>query len=207
MPHSCQLAFLFAASALGLLTAACSASADPAQYRAYLADPAHGLIHTREVNGVVLTCTYRPTELLVLQDLAVAGRATPATRDSVARTYAGKIYCALTLSRNGGEIENQFVTNPPVYQQALSYLNTGLAATTTLASAATLDSVPALTSLYLRDFGMTGHSTILFVFDAHRLATDGGFYVTFRDRYFGLGTQRFVFAARDLAAVPTLGFE
>ena len=207
MPHFYRLTSLIAASVLGLLAAACSASAvDPAQYRAYLADPAHGLTHTREVNGAVLTCTYRPTELLVLQEVGSSG-STPATRDSMARAYAGKTYCALTLARNGGEIENQFVTNPPAYQQALSYLSTGLAATATLASATTPDSVSALTSMHLRDFGMTGHSTVLFVFDTRQLATDGGFTVTFRDRYFGLGTQRFAFAARDLAAVPTLCFE
>lgn len=207
MPFQPRAYLLLPATSIALtlsLLPACSTRAKPTQYRAYLAEPAHGLTQLRGVNGTVLTCTYRPTDLLVLQDLASASRCTPAIHDSLARAYAGKIYCALTLARDSAEIENQFVNDPAAYQQALAYLNTGLAADTYLSTGTAHDSAGALSSLYVRDFGATGRSTVLFVFDTHQLSIAGGFAVTFHDQRFGLGTQRFAFTARDLAAVPTL---
>ena len=184
----------------------CSHALPPAEYRAYLTDPAHGLTHTQTVNGATVTCTYRPVPLLVLQDLARIDSPTPATRDSLARTYAGKTYCALSLARDGGEIENAFVTNPSAYQQALAYLNTGIAADTYLGTTAQ-DSVPALGSMYLRQYGTTGQSTIILVFDTSQLQPEHGCHLTFRGQRLGLGTFRFPFTAHDIEALPELRYD
>jgi hypothetical protein len=200
-----QLA-IYLVSGLGLLLSNCTAPLPPTEYQTYLADPDHGLTHTTKANGATITCTYRPTALLVLQDLASLPSATPATRDSLARAYAGKTYCTLTLARNGAEIENQFVNNPAAYQQVLTYLNTGIAADAFLATTAR-DSVPAAASMYVRQFGTTGHSTLLLVFDTHQLAPQHGFYLTLRGQRLGLGTLRFSFASADLAALPALKFD
>ena len=191
---------------LGLLLGSCTTPLPPAEYRAYLADPAHSLTHTTEANGATVTCTYRPTPLLVLQDLASVPAATPATRDSLARAYVGKTYCTLTLARNGGEIENQLVNDPAAYQQALTYLNSGIAADTYLATTPH-DSVPAAASMYVRQYGTTGHSTLLLVFDTHQLTPQQGFHLTLHGQRLGLGTLRFPFAAADLAALPPLKFD
>lgn len=185
--------------------AGCSRPLPLAKYRAYLADPAHGLTHTREVNGATVTCTYRPIPLLVQQDLARLAATTPVTRDSLGRAYAGKTYCSLSLARDGGEIENSLVTTPPAYQQMLTYLNTGIAADTYLATAH--DSVPALASMYLRQYGTTGQSTILLVFDTRKLAPEQGCHLTFQGQRLGLGTLRFPFTAHDLAALPPMQFD
>lgn len=191
---------------LGLWLSSCAAPLPPAAYRAYLADPAHGLTHTTEANGNTITCAYRPTELLVLQDLAGRQAATPATRDSLARAYAGKTYCVLTLAHNGGEVENQFINDPTRYQQAISYLNTGIAADAMLATTPR-DSVAAVASMYVRQYGTTGHSTVLLVFDTHQLTPQHGFHLTLRGQRLELGTIQFAFAAADLAALPALKFE
>ncbi|WP_151087959.1 hypothetical protein [Hymenobacter baengnokdamensis] len=178
----------------------------PAAYQAYLADATHGLTHSTESNGATVTCTYRPTSLLVLQDLTGIAAASPATRDSLARAYAGKTYCTLTLARNGSEIENQFVNDPAAYQQVLSYLNTGIAADAFLATTPT-DSVPAAASMYVRQYGATGHSTLLLVFDTHQLKPEQGFHLTLRGQRLGLDMLRFTFTGRDLAALPVLKFD
>jgi len=191
---------------LSLLLGSCAAPLPPAAYQAYLADPAHGLAHTTEANGATITCAYRPTALLVLQDLASISTASPATHDSLARAYAGKTYCTLTLARNGGEIENLFVNDPTAYQQALTYLNTGIAADAFLATTPR-DSVPAAASMYVRQYGTTGHSTLLLVFDTHQLTPQQGFHLTLRGQRLGLGTLRFPFAGRDLAALPALKYD
>jgi hypothetical protein len=190
-------------SSLSLLLGSCTGPLPPVAYQAYLADPAHGLTHTTEANGATITCTYRPTELLVLQGLASIPAASPATRDSLTRTYVGKTYCTLMLARNGGEIENQFVNDPAAYQQVLTYLNTGIAADAFLATTPH-DSVPAAASMYVRQYGITGHSTLLLVFDTHQLTPQQGFHLTLRGQRLGLGTLRFSFTSHDLAALRPL---
>lgn len=117
----------------------------------------------------------------------------------------GKTYCALTLSRNGQELESQFVNDPATYQQVLTYLNTGLAADAFLATMPH-DSVAAAASMYVRQYGTTGHSTVLLVFDTHQLMPQHGFHITLRGQRLGLGTLRFPFAAADLVALPPLQF-
>lgn len=205
MPHFYRLASLLAASALGLLTAACSASAaDPAQYRAYLADPAHGLTHTQTVNSVTVTCTYRPTDLLVAQEVEAAANTVSAPQlDSLRRSYAGKTYCVLALAKDSVAIENQFATNATAFAHTLAYLNTGIAADVFLVTSPR-DSVPALASMYPRQYGTTGRSTVLLIFDTHKMRPQQGFHLTFRGTAFGLGTLRFPFTAASLAAVPAL---
>ncbi|MEJ7662601.1 MAG: hypothetical protein WKG07_25080 [Hymenobacter sp.] len=111
----------------------------------------------------------------------------------------------LTLARNGREIENQFVNDPTAYQQALTYLNTGIAADAFLVTTPR-DSVPAAASMYVRQFGSTGHSTLLLVFDTHQLTPQQGFHLTLRGQHLGLGTLRFAFTGSDLAALPALKF-
>lgn len=188
---------------LGTTLVGCSHPLPPTEYRAYLADPEHGLVQRQEVNGAVATCAYRPTELLVLQDLAQVPAVTAAARDSLARAYAGKTYCALSFSRGGNEIENYLVNNPAAYQQVLSYLNTGIAADAYLGTPAR-DSVSALTSLYLRQYGTTGKSTLLLVFDTHRLTLKKGFHVSIQAQRLGLGVLHFPFTANSLAGLPAL---
>jgi hypothetical protein len=190
---------------VGLLLSSCATSLSPTEYKAYLADPAHGLTHTVDANRATITCTYRPTDLLVLQDLAKAP-ANVVTQDSLAHNYLGKTYCTLKLACNGSEIENQFVNDPAAYQQALTYLDTGIATDAFLATT-THDSVAAVASMYVRHFGATGHSTVLLVFDTHQLTPQQGFHLTLRGQHLGLGTLRFSFAARDLAALPALKFD
>lgn len=191
----------------GLLLTGCGTTPlSPTSYRAYLTDPSHGLTHTTEANGATVTCSYRPTNLLVAQDIANTPAATSAILDSLTHAYAGKIYCTLTLSRQGSEIENQFINDPSSYQQVLTYLNTGIAADAFLVTASR-DSVPATASMYVRQYGTTGHSTLLLVFDTHQLTPVQGFHLTLRGQRLGLGTLRFPFNAHDLAALPPLKFD
>ena len=111
VPRGHSSRFLLGIWALvGALGAGCAHPLPLPEYRAWLADPAHGLTHSREANGATVGCSYRPIPLLVQQELAGVAAPTPATRDSLARVYAGKTYCALSLARGGAEIENSLVT-------------------------------------------------------------------------------------------------
>lgn len=188
---------------VGLLGCA-NPSVDEPALRAYVQDPAHGLSHQVEAGPVTVTCTYRPSELLVAQELARTSQPPSAvTLDSLRRAYAGKTYFALSLAQNGVEIENRYLPNEQAFTQALTYLSTGIAADMFLVTLAR-DSIPALAAIYPRQYGATGRSTVLLVFNTRQLDLREGFHLTFRDRQFDLGTLHFPFAAADWQALPPL---
>lgn len=184
----------------------CSRPLEEAAYRAYLQDSAHGLTQQIAVEAATATCSYRPTAVLVAQDVRTHSLpSTPPTLDSLRRTYEGRAHFTLALSQGGAEIENQFVNDRLAYAQAIAYLNTGLAQDVYLAVPGQ-DSVAALAAAYPRQYGNTGRSTVLLVFDTRHLRLDRDFHLVFRDRQFGLGVLRFPFRAADLAALPDLKF-
>lgn len=189
------------ASGLISLTSCSTSSREAPALRNYVQDPGHGLTHHIETGPVSVTCTYRPTDLLIAQELARNANSVPL--DSLRRTYAGKTYFALTLAQNEVEIEDRYLPDNAAFTQALSYLSTGIAADVFIVTA-TRDSVAALAAIYPRQYGTTGRSTVLLVFDSQKLDLQQGFTFTFHDRFFNLGTLRFPFAADDLQALPQL---
>ena len=190
-----------------LLLAGCAQPLEEGPYRAYIQEARHGLTQTQEANGATVTCSYRPPDLLVAQELTGREAATPAAVDSLRRSYAGRAYFSLALSQNGTEIENQLVTDHDAFTQAITYLGAGIAQDVYLATPAPrADSVAALTALYPRQYGNTGRSTVLLLFDTRRLDLSRGFILSYHDRFFQLGARRFRFAAGDLADLPALKF-
>ena len=190
-----------------MLATSCTSTLDHTHYLAYLADPAHGLTLTQEVDGATVTCTYRPTDLVVSQELASGeGNSRSAMVDSVRKAYATKLYCSLSLAREGGEIENAFIRDEAALGQAISYLNNGIAQDVFVRGLGQPDSVAALAATYPRQYGNTGRSTVLLVFPATQLDVSHGFTCSFRDAHFGLAPVRFVFAASSLRAIPQLQF-
>ncbi|MCR5886651.1 hypothetical protein LRS06_02445 [Hymenobacter sp. J193] len=188
----------------GVALGACSSPVEEAAYRAYLQDPAHGLVQSAEASGMHVQATYRPVELVLHQELG-ENAAASARLDSLRQAYAGKTYCTLTFSANGQDLESHTANHGGDMAQTVAYLNTGIGAVTYLVpTAQPHDSVPALLANYSRGFGTTGHSTVLLVFDTARLPLQDGFTLALHDTYLGVGSARFPFKGEDLADLPQL---
>ncbi len=189
---------------LGLLTAGCSRPLERPQYLAYLADPTHGLTRTQQAGAVTLTCSYRPPDLLVSQELAGATPPNPAVLDSLRRTYAGKLYCTLALARDSAELEQGVIRDETALGQTISYLNQGIAQDVYLRGLGQPDSVAALAATYARQYGATGRSTVLLVFPTPHLDVQRGFTISYHATQLGLAPVRFVFPAQALRDLPPL---
>lgn len=190
-----------------LVLAGCSHPLEEGEYRTYLKDTGHGLTQVRTVGPITVSCSYRPLDLLVAQEIGSVGQAEPSVIDSLRHHYAGKAYFSLALAQNNTEIENRYVTDQVAFTQALAYLSTNIAQDVYLATPVPhADSVAALTALYPRQYGTTGRTTVLLLFDTRRLDLSRGFTLTYHDTHFQLGTVRFPFAAADLNRLPALKF-
>jgi hypothetical protein len=202
---STLLARWLALALFGLGLASCTGSLTQPQYLAYLADPAHGLVQTQQVNGITVTCGYRPTDLLVRQDLAADATSAPPTLvDSLRRTYTGKVYCTLALARDSTELEAAVSRDENALTQTLSYLSNGIARDVYVRGIGQPDSTAALAAAYTRQYGNTGRSTVLLVFATPQLDVSRGFTLTYHDTQFGLGPVHFVFTAQALGRLPAL---
>ncbi|GGG59611.1 hypothetical protein GCM10011378_39500 [Hymenobacter glacieicola] len=180
---------------------------DQATYKMYLQEPSNGLSHTREISSVTVCCTYQPTDLLVAQELVATSNISSKVIDSVRRNYAGKTYLVLSLAQNKAEIENQYITDQPLFTRALTYLNSGIAQDVYVVTVKPQhDSVAALAALYPRQYGTTGRSTVLLVFDTHQLDLTHGFTLAYHDTQFQLGSLRFPFREEALTNLPKLKF-
>jgi hypothetical protein len=198
---------LAALALLGLGLASCSSPLERPAYSTYLADPTHGLTQTQDANGITVTCSYRPPDLLVSQELTQEETtANPLYVDSLRRTYASKLYCTLALARDSAEIETSLIRDETALGQVLSYFSTGIAHDVYLRGLGQPDSVAALAATYARQYGNTGRSTVLLVFPASRLDVAQGFTISYHDTQFGLRTLRFIFSAQALRDLPALQF-
>lgn len=197
---------LFLCALLIMLTS-CAELLNEKQYRQYLQDPAHGLTQQISHGATSVTCTYLPTDLLIAQDLrGTAPDELAATADSIRKSYVGRTYLSLALTNGRSEIENQYQSNQPLFEQAIGYLNEGIVQDVFITTP-TQDSVQALASTYSRLYGATGKTTLLLVFDTHTLDLNQGFTCTFRDTQFHLGTLHFPFTATSLRHLPALDLQ
>lgn len=106
----------------------------------------------------------------------------------------------LSLAKDHQEIENQYITNSGLYARVLQYLNYDIAQDTFLSIPGRPDSVAAIAASYPRQYGSTGHSSVLLVFPVPAKQLRRGCHVTFRGNKFAVGTQRYFFTAPDLQA-------
>jgi hypothetical protein len=211
MPTDCRcgkkslrglLPFYVSISALWLLLGCGNLKVDEKGLKDFIADPKNGLSQEKTVNGATVAVACRPTDLLVAQE--VKGREdTNLNRDSLRAAYEGRAYFTLTLSKGNQEIENQFLYERALYNQALQYLTHGMAGQVRLITA-NGDTVPTLGYVYPRMYGSTGKSTIMLVYDKAKLTKASGFTLFLHDTLLGLGEVSFVFKREQLERVPSL---
>lgn len=104
----------------------------------------------------------------------------------------------LTLATDGQEIENKYIYNNNLYTRVLQYLNHDIAQDVYLRLPGRSDSVAAITASYPRQYGSTGHSSVLLAFPVPDKELRHGCHVTFRGDKLELGTRRFFFTAEDI---------
>ena len=157
-----------------------------------------GLSQMREANGYQLKVTYRPTDLLISQE--ISGEPEPIDSSSVNRLrkkYRGNHYFLLSISRNNSDALHDApggMARFTALVQTLAFRMDNYVGLTTSAK----DSVHASASVLDRTYAMTRTTDILFAFNKDK--TTGKDWVQFNIGEFGLGTGnlQFRFSAGDL---------
>ena len=170
----------------------------PEELAEYARQPEHGLVQQRQVGDVDIRVQYRPTDLLVAQEL---NGSTDQKQIAVLREkYDRYAYFILSFSQdNKGALYQQ--ANHERFSETLQNLAFRMDRFVQVTSARQ-DTIPLLDSAFPRLYGHGSNTPVMLVFDRAKFPDRGPVRLTVADVGLGTGRQQFVFDARNLRQAP-----
>jgi len=168
----------------------------------YISDPDHGLVQHAEVNGYSMDVTYKPTDLLVQQEVGdqAAEQMIKVARDKYSKYY----YFILSLSKNSKEALHQVGTDQySELVQTMSFRMGGYVNLTT----SSRDTIPTTDFVMDRTYGLSSATSLLFVFNGEKAKDKDWVQFNLNEFGLGVGNQRFRFRTKDLNEAPGIKFK
>jgi hypothetical protein len=170
------------------------------ELKQYVADTTNGLQKSIQKNGYGIEVTYRPTELVLAQQLD--GIEDASERQTIMKQMDTLSYFVLKVSRNAQEIENYLSGNHDELAKVVSYLSSGFG--NDLMLEIEQDKVHPLDVVYVRTYGTTSGTSFLVVFRKPDLDSTGKLTFVLNDEVIGIGSVAFNFETKDLKRIPNL---
>jgi hypothetical protein len=148
----------------------------------YVNNPKNGLTQEKVINGTKIKLTYRPTEMMVLQEL----RQEEVSREKikqVGKKYAPNHYFVLSYSHGGKEILNN-ASDRQRFSYMVNQFSFGIGNNVVLTTAER-DTLPLIDFHSSRTYGIANSTDILFVFNKEQKKTK---HYIFKLKEFGLRT-------------------
>ncbi len=190
---------------LALSTACGSKSFDTSkELWAYLNETENGYRHTKNINGMACSLTYKPTDLLVQQALGERYDIDDVKR--LRKKYGKYLYFDLSLSADGQEILNQKKGNQTEFGIMVNQLVFGMNQKVNLITQAR-DTLLLLDYVYPRMYGMGKSADMLLVYEYSQEHLNQE-YLRFTLEDIGLGTGEIAFklATEKIRNQPKLTF-
>lgn len=169
----------------------------------YSLDPENGLLQRIEKQNTVLEMYYKPTDLIVAQELK--GVTDVNERKKTAARLDSLDYFVLRLSREGKEIETGYARNEEAFNKVIDYLSFNMAPDVFMVCQK--DTLTALDVVYARTFGSKDATSVMAVFNSNLKNNKADAKVFFDDPLFGTGLNQFEFRNKDIQKIPNLKFE
>ncbi len=169
---------------------------------AYVSDEENGLKKSVDLGNSRVEVLYRPTDLMVQQELGSEPADTSILR-TMRGKYDGYYYFVLSLSNNNKEALHQ--TGGAQYSdlvQTLSFRMNDYVSLTTSAQ----DTIPVGDFILNRTYGLGSSTDLLFVFNKERALDKEWVQFNLNELGLGIGNQRFRFRVKDLQKVPKIKF-
>jgi hypothetical protein len=152
---------------------------------AYIRNGENGYHFTKAINGVEYSLTYKPTDLLVHQELDNVYSNEDVSR--LREKYGQYLYFNLSMSANGQELLNQKVGNRNEFGAMVNQLAFGMGDKVNLISQSN-DTLQLMDYAYPRMYGMDGRTNILLVYEKNTDALKKDYLrLTLEDMGFGTG--------------------
>lgn len=189
---------------IGLCLASCTISEfDTATaLNAYVASPENGLLQESTINGYHIKVTYRPTDLIVDQEMGDAPYDSALVR-ALRKKYSAYYYFILSLSRDNKEA----LHSPNVNGQYGSLVQTLSFQMANYVNLTTPSDTVAVSDFVLnRSYGLNSFTDLLFVFSRAKAMDDQWVQFNLHEFGLGVGNQRFQFKTGVLDKAPGIDF-
>jgi len=159
---------------------------------AFLSDEENGYLYNKEINGVNYTLQYRPTDIMVEQELSDSK--SKEQIEKLRKKYSKYLYFNLSMSLNGQELLSNVVRNKAQFGQMVNDLAFNMDEKVHVFTPEK-DTLAMTDFVYPRMYGMTNSTTILIVYprDKNYLKED---YLNFTIEDLGLYTGEVKFKVR-----------
>ena len=174
----------------------------PEELMAHVTDPENGYVQERSINGIDFKITYRPTDMLVQQEMNEDDG--QAIQDSLRAKYNKYLYFNLSLARNSQEVLNGMAGNRNEFGAMVNQLAFGMGDKVHLFSKAK-DTIELADYVYPRLYGMGGGTSMLFVYPRdEKLMNSDFFHVTIEDIGLNTGEVGFKIPTEPIKNEPFL---
>jgi DNA-binding transcriptional ArsR family regulator len=179
----------------------CDNAVSPPELRSYVRDPRNGLQQSIVSRDIKVGLMYKPTDLLVSQEINVPLR-DEGLVTSLRNKYSTYHYFILSFSRNRGEISDGS-SDPSSLIRKLAFQMSDYVKLTTSAG----DTVSVADFAMDRTFGLASSTNILLAFRRSTIQEGGWIQINLKEIGLGIGEQRFRFLVNDIVRAPDIEFK
>jgi hypothetical protein len=133
------------------------------EYSKYINDADNGFSQTKVVNGVTINVTYKPSDLMVCQEIENKNYSTKQI-DSVRAKYDKLLYFIVSYSKDNNEILTTIPASRSEFNEIQNRLTFRMNENVALVNNKR-DTIPLLDFNFPRTYGMSKTTTVLFVFN------------------------------------------
>ncbi len=170
----------------------------------FILSPGSNLTLETETNGYSIRVTYRPTDLLVNQELS-SGGFDSAKLALLRRKYNQYYYFILSLSKDSHEALQQVQGLPTEYSDLLATLSFRMANYVCLTTGSN-DTIAADDYLLNRTFGLSQSTDLLFAFNRKKAIGKEWVQVNIQEFGLNVGSKTFRFSRKMLDEAPGIDF-
>lgn len=189
---------------LGYCIISCAPSTlTEAELKQFVLEPDNNLMQEETINDVNVRITYRPTDLLVAQELTNA--ADTAGISSLRAKYNKYYYFVLSLSKNQREAIQASTMPQAQFSELLQTISFRMGAYINMTTNAR-DTIPLADYVYNRTFGMGSSNDLLLVFNKEQAKPANWLQINLAEFGLGVGRQALRFNRKELDEVSEIDF-
>lgn len=165
----------------------------------YILDEDHGLSASVNTNNVSIKATYRPTDLLVAQELRNFENPPAEAIVSAREKYKNYYYFIVSLSNSGKDVLSP---SSPGFSELLQTISFRMGEVVNLTTES--DTIPVSDFVYNRTFGMSSSTDILFVFEKSKIKNSDWVRINIDEFGLGIGRQSIQLSRAKLDSAPKI---
>jgi hypothetical protein len=183
---------------LFLCFTACLHISDKQELEQFITNSDNGYKKTFDAKGLKISLTYRPTDLLVLQELGLNDFRNDPLIEAARQKYDQYYYFILSISVNNHDLSDLPELTQSNFLETVSYRMHDVSYLTT----APADTVPLADFMYQRSFGITSSTDIMLAFERAQCVETDSVFVHIKEFGLGCGDQTFSFQKSLLDNIP-----